>query len=193
MKSLCVFCGSSAGDDPGYREAARSLGGELARRGIRLVYGGGHVGLMGVLADAVLAGGGHVLGVIPKALMDREVGHGSLTELRVVGSMHERKAMMAAESDGFLALPGGIGTLEELFEVWTWGQLGIHAKPCGILNILGFYDGLITFIRHAVSQGFLRPQHLEMLLLDADAASLLARMVAYRPPAVPKWLERGET
>lgn len=193
MKSICVFCGSSTGGDPVYANAAADLGRQLAHRNIDLVYGGGHVGLMGILADAVLDAGGRVTGVIPKALMDREVGHRSLSELHVVDTMHQRKAMMAEKSDAFLALPGGIGTLEELFEVWTWGQLGIHAKPCAILNINGFFNGLVAFIRHAVAEQFLRSQHFDMILIDAETPRLLDRMAAYQPPTVQKWLRRAET
>lgn len=189
MKSLCVFCGSSSGVLPIYAESARSLGREIARRGIRLVYGGGHVGLMGIVADAALRAGGSVIGVITRSLMELEVGHGSLTELHVVDTMHERKALMARESDGFIALPGGIGTLEELFEVWTWGQLGIHQKPCAILNVGGFYCGLLNFLRHSMNEGFIRPPHLDMVLVGSESASLLDDMAAYRPPVLTKWLD----
>lgn len=193
MKSICVFCGSSAGGDPVYVETARLFGALLAERGIELIYGGGQVGLMGVIADAVLGGGGRVVGVIPRALMDREVGHLSLSELHVVGSMHERKAMMAERSGGFVAMPGGIGTYEELFEVWTWGQLGIHAKPCAILNVRGFYDQLLAFLAHSVREKFLRQQHFDMLIVANGPVGLLDAMSTYEPPNVEKWLDRRES
>ncbi|MBX3394831.1 MAG: TIGR00730 family Rossman fold protein [Phycisphaerae bacterium] len=189
MKSICVFCGSSAGTHPIHAETARSMGQEIARRGIRLVYGGGHVGLMGIVADAALNSGGSVTGVITRSLMECEVGHSSVTELHVVDTMHDRKALMARESDGFVAMPGGLGTLEELFEVWTWGQLGIHQKPCAILNVDGFYDGLLAFLRHSVNEGFLRRQHFDMVLAGSEPAKLLDNMAAYRPPALTKWLD----
>lgn len=166
------------------------MGRELAMRGIGLVYGGGHVGLMGVLADAVLQGGGEVIGVIPQALQDKELGHRGLAELHVVNSMHERKQLMADLSDGFMALPGGVGTLEELFETFTWLQLGFHEKPVGLLNVAGFYDGLTAFMRHLRSEGFLKPEHEQCLLVDADAARLLARMREFEPPRLGKWMER---
>src|SRR5688500_12889688 len=154
MKAVCVFCGSSTGADPRYVEAAKAMGGEVARRGLTLVYGGARVGPMGALADAALAAGGDVIGVIPKPLMGKEVAHAGLTQLRIVNSMHDRKALMAELSDGFVALPGGMGTMEELFEVFTWGQLGLHAKPAGLLNTAGYYDPLIKFFDHAAKQGF---------------------------------------
>jgi len=175
---LCVFCGSSSGTRAVYRTAAEAFGALLAQRQIELVYGGACVGLMGALADAVLAGGGRVIGVIPEALTAREVAHRGLTELRVVGSMHERKALMASLSDGFIALPGGIGTLEELFEVWTWSQLGLHAKPCALLDIDGFYSGLSGFLDHVVVEGFLKPKQRQALLVEADADALLERMAS---------------
>lgn len=165
------------------------MGGELVRRDWRLVYGGGHVGLMGVVADAVLRAGGQVIGVIPRSLVDREVGHSGLTDLRVVNTMHERKSLMAELSDGFVAMPGGIGTLEELFEAWTWSQLGIHEKPVGVLNVAGFYDGLIQFLQHASRSQFLKPEYLDVLLVDTDSRSLLDRMTSYAPPRVEKWLK----
>lgn len=188
MKRICVFCGSSAGARPAYAHAAGSVGRMLAARGIGLVYGGGKVGLMGVVADAVMAAGGEVIGVIPEALMRREVGHGGLTELHVVGSMHERKARMADLSDGFIALPGGYGTFEEFFEVLTWSQLGIHPKPCGLLNVGGFYDPLLAMADHAVREEFVRPAHRALILDDGDAERLLERMAAFAPPAVEKWI-----
>lgn len=190
LSRLCVYCGSNRGHHPIFAEAASALGRELAMRGIGLVYGGGHVGLMGVLADAVLQGGGEVIGVIPQALQDKELGHRGLAELHVVNSMHERKQLMADLSDGFMALPGGVGTLEELFETFTWLQLGFHEKPVGLLNVAGFYDGLTAFMRHLRSEGFLKPEHEQCLLVDADAARLLARMREFEPPRLGKWMER---
>jgi uncharacterized protein (TIGR00730 family) len=173
---LCVFCGSSSGVRPAYRAEAQTFGRLLAHRQIELVYGGARLGLMGALADAVLSSGGKVIGVIPDALMERELAHSELTELRVVSSMHERKALMASLSDGFVALPGGIGTLEELFEVWTWSQLGLHAKPCALFDIDGFYRGLVGFMDHVVAEGFLNPQQRRALIVEADAQALLARL-----------------
>jgi uncharacterized protein (TIGR00730 family) len=178
---LCVFCGSSFGARATYRAGAEAFGALLAQRQIELVYGGAQAGLMGALADAVLAGGGRVTGVMPEALAGRELAHRGLTDLRVVGSMHERKALMASLSDGFVALPGGIGTLEELFEVWTWSQLGLHAKPCALLDIDGFYRGLAAFMDHVVEQGFLKSKQRQALIVEADADALLERMASYRP------------
>jgi uncharacterized protein (TIGR00730 family) len=189
---LCVFCGSSAGQDPVYLETARLLGEALARNGIELVYGGASVGLMGAVADAVLANGGHVIGVMPQALVDKEVAHMGLSDLRVVGSMHERKALMAELSDGFIALPGGLGTFEELFEVWTWAQLGYHKKPCALLNVAGFYDKLADFLDDVVERGFVKPIHRAMLIVKDDPASLIDAMRAYDPPKVDKWIKAGE-
>ncbi len=171
--SLCVYCGSRDGEHPSYVHAADQIGRRLARQGGRLVYGGGRVGLMGVVADAVLAEGGEVVGVIPQTLMDREVGHPGLTELHVVQTMHERKRLMAERADAFLALPGGIGTFEELFEVWTWRQLGYHDKPVGLLNVQGYYDGLLGFLGHTVAQGFLSPAQHGVLQVGTDPAALL--------------------
>jgi uncharacterized protein (TIGR00730 family) len=189
VRRVCVYAGSNAGARPEYADAARALGRELAGRGIGLVYGGGHVGLMGAIADAVLEAGGEAIGVIPRALMDRELGHRGLTELQVVGSMHERKARMEELADAFVALPGGIGTLEELVEIYTWSQLGIHAKPCGVLDVHGFYAALSGLLDHMVAEGFLREQHREVMLSDPDPASLLDRLAAWEPPAVHKWLD----
>jgi len=189
MRRVCVYAGSNPGSDPAYAEGARQLARVLAERGIGLVYGGGRVGLMGVLADTVLAAGGEALGVMPQALIDREIGHPGLTELRVVDSMHERKAQMAELSDAFVAVPGGIGTLDELIEVYTWSQLGIHDKACGVLNVRGYYDHLAAFLDHAVSEGFLRPQHRLVLSVASDPSDLLDRLAAYVPPAVGKWTE----
>jgi len=180
--SVCVFCGSSAGVDPVHAAAARDLGAALAARGIRLVYGGGNVGLMGILADAALAGGGRVLGVIPGFMRDRELGHRGLTELRVVADMHARKAAMAEAADAFLALPGGIGTLDEMFEIWTWAQVGLHAKPCALVNVKGYYDGLIAFLDHMVGAGFLRAGHRATLGIAPDARSALDLLPALPPP-----------
>nr|WP_047165461.1 TIGR00730 family Rossman fold protein [Sphingomonas sp. Y57] len=192
IRALCVFCGSSPGFDPVHGAAARALGAALVQAGIDLVYGGGRVGLMGMVADSVLGAGGRVTGVIPKALADLEVAHLGLTELHVVGSMHERKAMMADRSDGFIALSGGIGTFEELFEIWTWGQLGDHAKPVALLNVAGFYDKLSGFLDDVVAGGFLRPAHRAMLMVDDDPATLVRRMRDHRPPIVEKWIDRAE-
>jgi uncharacterized protein (TIGR00730 family) len=189
VRRVCVYAGSNPGADPAYAEAARAFAGVLAARGIGLVYGGGHVGLMGVLADTALAAGGEVIGVMPQGLVDREIAHTGLTELRVVGSMHERKALMAELADAFVAVPGGIGTLEELIEVYTWSQLGLHAKACGVLNVAGYYDHLAAFLDHAVDQGFLRPQHRAVLTVAEDPAELLDRLAAYEPPTVGKWVE----
>jgi hypothetical protein len=193
MRTICVFCGARPGDDPAYADAARRFGGYVAASGRTLVYGGGHIGMMGLLADAVLAAGGRAIGVIPRNLVEKELAHTRLSELRVVGSMHERKALMADLADGFVALPGGIGTLEELFEIWTWGQLGLHAKPCGLLDVNGFYRPLLHFLDSLVASGFLRPEHREMLAVDTDPAQLLDRMAAYRPVRVPKWLSGTAT
>jgi uncharacterized protein (TIGR00730 family) len=193
MRRVCVYAGSNPGSDPAYAEAARALARLLAERGIGLVYGGGNVGLMGVLADTALDAGGEVIGVMPQALVDREIGHRGLTELRIVGSMHDRKALMADLSDAFVAVPGGIGTLEELIEVYTWSQLGIHSKACGVLNVRGYYDALAAFLDHAVEEGFLRPQHRAVLSVASDPGELLDRLAAYEPPTVGKWLELDQT
>ena len=192
MRRICVFCGSSPGASPAYAEAARQLGRLLAQRGLGLVYGGGNVGLMGILADAVLAEGGEVTGVIPHSLVAREVGHQALTDLRIVDTMHERKALMADLADGFVALPGGIGTLDEWFEIWTWAQLGLHAKPCGLLNVQGYYSPLLAFLDRMVEERFLRDTHRAFVLVDTDPASLLDRMAAHAPPAVEKWIDRSD-
>lgn len=192
-RRLCVFCGASAGARPAYDAAARALGATLARRGHDLVYGGANVGLMGTVADAVLAGGGRVAGVIPSALVEKEIAHRGLSDLRIVSSMHERKAAMAELSDGFIALPGGLGTLDELFEILTWAQLGLHAKPCGLLNVEGYYDPLVTFLDHAVAERFVRPAHRAALMVESDADALLDRFLGYRPLAADKWIGRDET
>ncbi len=193
MKRICVFCGSSAGHRPVYREAAESLGRLLAERGVEIVYGAGNIGLMGALADACLEAGGSVIGVIPQALMGLEVAgravdHPALTRLEVVDSMHTRKARMAALADGFIALPGGFGTFEELCEVLTWGQLGFHAKPVGLLNVAGFFNPLLALFDQAVEEGFLRAQNRAMALTATDAKALLAAMAEYEAEPVTKWL-----
>lgn len=189
---LCVFCGSNAGQDPVYLAAARALGEALAGSGIGLVYGGASVGLMGAVADAVLAKGGTVTGVMPQALVDKEIAHKELSDLRVVGSMHERKALMAELADGFIALPGGLGTFEELFEVWTWAQLGYHRKPCALLNAGGFYDKLTDFLDDVVERGFVKPVHRAMLIVESNPAALIQAIRAYEPPKVDKWIKAGE-
>lgn len=189
---LCVFCGSSSGQDPVYLEAARSLGEAMAARGIDLVYGGASVGLMGAVADAALGRGGHVIGVMPQALVDKEIAHRGLSDLRVVGSMHERKALMAELADGFIALPGGLGTFEELFEVWTWAQLGYHRKPCALLNAGGFYDKLTDFLDDVVERGFVKPIHRSMLIVENEPAALIDAILAYESPKVDKWIKAGE-
>jgi uncharacterized protein (TIGR00730 family) len=189
---LCVFCGSSPGHDPSYLAAARNLGNALARAGIGLVYGGASVGLMGAVADAVMSDGGEVVGVMPQSLVDKEIAHKDLADLRIVGSMHERKALMAELADGFVALPGGLGTFEELFEVWTWAQLGYHRKPCSLLNVSGFYDKLAGFLDDVVSRGFVKPIHRSMLIVEQDPDALIRAIRAYQPPVVDKWIKAGE-
>jgi uncharacterized protein (TIGR00730 family) len=190
---VCVFCGSNPGTRSSYREAASRLGAVLAAGGHSLVYGGASVGLMGAVADAVLAGGGKVLGVLPDFMSGKELAHPGLTELRCVGSMHERKAVMAANADAFVALPGGFGTLDEMFEILTWAQLGLHASPCALLNVDGYYDGLLTFLDHAAGERLLRPEHRAMLLVERDPELLLDRLAAYTPAPVPKWIEPSQT
>jgi len=189
---ICVFCGSNLGSNPVYRQAAAELGRLLADREIELVYGGGNIGLMGVLAEAVLDAGGHVIGVIPESLMAKEVGHQGLTELRIVGSMHERKALMADLSDGFIALPGGYGTFEEFCEVVTWSQLGLHTKPCAVLNVEGYFDPLLALFDYAVKEGFLRRENRTLVLEDRDPRHLLEKMSAFRAPRVGKWIADDE-
>ena len=186
MNSICVFCGSNPGRDRRYEDAARATGYALVRAKLRLIYGGGKVGLMGAVADQVLSAGGHVTGIIPRALWEREIAHEGLTELRVVEGMHERKKLMAELADGFIALPGGAGTLEEIFEQWTWSQLGIHAKPCGLLNVDGYFNSLIAMIERMIAEGFLSHMYAAMLQVETDPNALLARILAYRPPA-RKW------
>jgi uncharacterized protein (TIGR00730 family) len=191
MKRLCVYCGSSPGSQPDYAEAAKNLARALVERNIEVVYGGACVGIMGVLADTILAEGGHVIGIIPQTLVDKEIAHPGLSELRVVKSMHERKTLMAELSDGFIALPGGLGTLEELFEVLTWIQLGLHQKPCGLLNIRDYYRSLIDFLDHAVAEGFIKDVYRAMLLVEEQPERLLERFGRYKAPAVTKWVDRA--
>ena len=191
MKRLCVYCGSSSGSDPAYAAAARELGQLLAAQQIELIYGGGRVGLMGTLADAVLAAGGRVQGVIP--LADREVAHYGLTQLHVVETMHQRKALMADLSDGFLALPGGLGTFEELFEVWTWAQLGMHGKPLGLLNVAGYFDLLLQFLDQAVQQQLLKSVHRAVLSVSTDPAEMLRVLRQPSPVSVLKWIDASQT
>jgi hypothetical protein len=188
MINICVFAGSSAGKRPSYKVAAQALGEELAHRDIGLVYGGASVGLMGALADAVMANGGSVIGVMPQSLSDLEIAHAGLTELRIVASMHERKAAMAELSDAFVALPGGIGSLEESFEALTWSQLGIHRKPIGLLNVEGFYDGLEKFLDHLVAESFVKPIHRNILLSDSEPGRLIERLLAADLPTQGKWI-----
>jgi uncharacterized protein (TIGR00730 family) len=191
IRRLAVFCGSNPGARPDYVEAARSLGRLLAQRAIGIVYGGSNVGLMAALADAMMDEFGDIIGVIPRMLVEREVANKALTDLRIVDSMHQRKAMMAELADGFIALPGGIGTLEEFFETWTWGQLGMHAKPCGLLNVAGYFDPLLEFLDYAVAEKFVRDAHRAMVVVESDPAALLSRFESYEPPRVVKWLNAG--
>ena len=193
ISNLCVYCGSSPGRQPAYVEAARALASALAYRGIGLVYGGGRVGVMGALADAALAAGCRVTGVIPRALAVKEVAHDGLSEIVVTESMHARKTIMAERSDACIALPGGIGTLEELFEAWTWTQLGFQRKPCGVLNVAGYFDGLIQFIEHSVAEGYLREEHRDILVVGTDPAALIERLERFEPPPLPRWLASGGT
>jgi uncharacterized protein (TIGR00730 family) len=185
LTNLCVYCGSRAGRHPAYAEGARQLGYTLADRDIGLVYGGAHVGLMGIVADAVLERGGRAVGVIPGFMQDRELAHTGLTALHVTRTMHERKALMAELSDGFIALPGGVGTLEELFEIWTWAQIGVHSKPCGLLNVAGYYHQLSAFLDHAFAEGFVREPHHDLLLMDEDPARLVTRLAEFEAPPQP--------
>ncbi len=193
MKRICVYCGSSPGAREEYREGAVALGRALLDQGLGLVYGGASVGLMGVVANTVLEGGGEVIGIIPENLMRREVALTRLDDLRVVGTMHERKALMAELSDGFIALPGGLGTFEELFETLTWAQLGIHAKPCGVLDVNGYYASLVSFLAHACAEGFMRQDHLQMLYREETPEALLERFRHHQPPAMKQWLDLEET
>ncbi len=190
LKRICIYCGSSSGHDPVHREVAREVGAFLARQGIGVVYGGGNVGLMGAVADGALEERGEVIGVIPRALMEKELGHRSVTQLHVVGSMHERKALMVDLSDAFIALPGGVGTLDELFETLTWLQLEFHAKPVGLLNVGGFFDGLTAFVAQMRDAGFLKPEHAACLLVEKEPERLLEALRAFSPPQLGKWIER---
>jgi uncharacterized protein (TIGR00730 family) len=193
LSSVCVFCGSNGGADPAYLQTAADVGRELAERSLRLVYGGGRVGMMGAIADGALQAGGDVVGVIPKQIFDLEIGHEGLGDLRVVGSMHERKALMADLADAFVALPGGIGTFEELFEVFTWAQLGLHRKPLGLLDVAGYYTPLEAMLDHAVEQRFLRPETRAMLVRDDSLGGLLGRFDDWQAPGLPKWIDRDAT
>lgn len=193
MKRICVYCGSSEGNDPGFKAAARALGRAMLEKDIGLVYGGAQIGIMGEIADTVINGGGEVIGIMPKSLADREIYHTGLTELKIVNSMHERKAMMADLSDGFIALPGGLGTIEEIFEVLTWAQLGFHRKPCALLNALGYYDHLSAFLNHTVDQGFVNKASRSMIITEADPIRLIQRFETYEAPVVNKWIDRDNT
>lgn len=192
MKSICVYCGSSPGRQSIYADAADSLAESLVKRNLRLVYGGAGIGIMGTLADQVLQLGGEVIGVIPKALANKEIAHANLTELHITQSMHERKMLMAELSDGFIALPGGIGTLEELFEIWTWAQLGFHHKPCGLLNIASYYDALIQFLANMQQEQFVKPQQHDLLMIETDADRLLQRYERYQSPVAKQWLSQQD-
>jgi len=193
ISRVCVFCGSNSGARPAYADAAKELATVLAKRGIAIVYGGGNVGLMGIIADTALAEGGEVIGVIPKGLAVREVAHDALTELHVVDSMHERKALMASLADAFIALPGGFGTLEEFHEVVTWAQLGIHSKPCGLLNIAGYFDPLVALFERGVEERFIRAEHRALVIDENDLDQLLKRLESYEFPTLTKWLDRSDT
>ena len=193
MKAICVYCGSSPGRLDVYASAARALGQAMVERDLGLVYGGASIGLMGLIADTVMQLGGRAVGVIPKGLARKEVVHRHLTELHVTQSMHERKTLMAELSDGFIAMPGGIGTFEEIFEIWTWAQLGIHAKPCGLLNVAGYYDALTTFLDHAAAEQFLKPDQRSLLMVEQQPQALLDRFASYQAPSVRKWLDADES
>ncbi len=193
MKNICIYCGASPGRLEAYADGARALAKALVDRDLGLVYGGASVGLMGLVADSVLQFGGRAVGVIPEALKRKEIEHKGLTELHVTKSMHERKTLMAELSDGFIALPGGIGTLEEIFEVWTWAQLGFHAKPCGLLNVAGYYDQLTTFLDHTVAEQFVKSAHRATLMVEQAPEVLLDRFTSYTPANVHKWVEKAET
>lgn len=193
INSICVYCGSSSGRIEAYGSAGCALAKSLVSRNIRLVYGGAGIGIMGMVADQVLKLGGQAIGVIPKALAHKEVAHKNLTELHVTQSMHERKMLMAELSDGFIALPGGLGTLEELFEIWTWAQLGFHNKPCGLLNVEGYYDSLIGFLDHVLAEQFVKKDHHAMLIVETNPDALLDRYINYQPPAVRHWVGKDET
>lgn len=191
IHSVCVFCGSSPGANPAYREAAQALGGAIARRGLALTYGAGNVGLMAEVADAALAAGGEVVGVIPRHLLDLELAHQGLTRLEVVDTMHERKARLAELSDAFVAMPGGLGTLDELCEIATWAQLALHAKPIALLDVAAYWRPFLAFVDHAVAERFVRAEHRDMLLVESDPDALLDRLASQTPPALCKWLDRA--
>ncbi len=193
MQRICVYCGSSPGKNAVYSAIAEQLAAELVKHNVGLVYGGASIGIMGVVADAVLARGGEVIGVIPQVLAEKEVLHPHLTELKIVHSMHERKALMAELADGFIALPGGLGTLEELFEILTWAQLGLHQKPCALLNVNHYYDGLIAFLAHAVQEQFVSPKHRSLLLVEDNPGAIIDRLLSYRPPVITHWLNAENT
>lgn len=193
INSICIYCGSSSGRLEAYGSAACALAEALVSRNIGLVYGGAGIGIMGMVANQVLKLGGQAIGVIPKALAHKEVAHKNLTELHVTQSMHERKMLMAELADGFIALPGGIGTLEELFEIWTWAQLGFHNKPCGLLNVEGYYDSLIGFLDHVLAEQFVKKEHHALLLVETNPHTLLDRFINYQPPAVRHWVGKDET
>ena len=193
INSICIYCGSSSGRLEAYGYAACSVAAALVGRNIRLVYGGASIGIMGIVADQVLKLGGQVIGVIPKALAHKEIAHAKLTELHITQSMHERKLRMAELSDGFIALPGGIGTLEELFEIWTWAQLGFHNKPCGLLNTEGYYDSLIKFLDHVLAEQFVKQHHRDMLMVESKIDALLDRFDAYQPAVVKHWVDQNDT
>lgn len=193
LQTVCVFCAANPGNDVVYRADAIAFGQLLARSGRRIVYGGGRTGLMGALAEGALGAGGRIVGVMPRHLVEREVAHTSLTELRVVSSMHERKTMLSELADGFVAMPGGLGTLEELFEIWTWGQLGLHRKPVGLLNVNGFFDPMLSFLDHAVNEGFIGTENRRMLAVDSAPDALMARMEALEPPKVRTWIDTAAT
>jgi uncharacterized protein (TIGR00730 family) len=193
MTSICVYCGSSPGKDPVFLQSARDVGTLLAKHHHTLVYGGGNVGLMGAVADAALAAGGNVVGVIPDHLANKELAHKGLTKLHVVASMHERKHLMASLADGFLALPGGVGTLEEIIEVFVWMQLGLHAKPCALLNINSYYDPLVTFLTQMTDARFLRAEQLSQLIVAKEPAEALKRLISFKPTVVEKWMDRKKT
>lgn len=192
MKSICVFCGSNEGANSAYMKAAAELGTAIAGRGLRLVYGGAHVGLMGTLADAALEAGGAVTGVMPFALVEKEIAHLDLSDLRTVSSMHERKAVMADLADGFIAMPGGVGTLEEIFEIWTWAQLGDHHKPVGFLNVEAYFDKLLAFLDHQTEERFMRQEHRDMLVVETDPQRMLDRFATYEAPVIGKWISSEE-
>jgi uncharacterized protein (TIGR00730 family) len=193
INNICIYCGSSAGSKPDYATSAQVLAKELVRRNIGLIYGGSNVGIMAVVANSVLEIGGKAIGVIPEALVSKELAHRGLTKLHVTKSMHERKSLMAELADGFVALPGGIGTMEEIFEMWTWAQLGFHQKPCGLLNVSGYFDKLGEFLDHMVQEQFVKLPHREMLIIESEPAKIIDRFQQYVPPIVAKWITQTET